>query len=98
MWTVYALNDGKPNPSQCGFGWWIREQGNHSLIEQSGAWQGFTPLISVFRLAKGDRALMILAPKDHFSLGCDFNELKSELFSLLAEPLESVQSCGVIML
>jgi len=27
------------------------------------------------------------APKDHFSLCCDFNQLKAELFSLLAEPL-----------
>jgi hypothetical protein len=29
----------------------------------------------------------ILAPKNHFSLGCDFNELKAVLFSLLAQPL-----------
>lgn len=40
------LNDGKPNPIQYCFGWWIREQGNHSLIEQSGGWQGFTCDIS----------------------------------------------------
>ena len=28
-----------------------------------------------------------MAPKDHLSVGCDFNELKAFVFSLLAEPL-----------
>jgi len=46
MWTVYALNDGKPNPGQYGFGWWIRKQNNQLLIEHDGAWQGFSCDIS----------------------------------------------------
>ena len=46
MWTVYPLNDGKPNPGPYGFGWWIREQTNHRVLEHDGAWQGFTCDIS----------------------------------------------------
>jgi CubicO group peptidase (beta-lactamase class C family) len=46
MWTVYPLNDGKPNPNQYGFGWWIRQQNDHKVIEHGGIWQGFTCHIS----------------------------------------------------
>jgi CubicO group peptidase (beta-lactamase class C family) len=46
MWTVYPLNDGKPNPAQYGFGWWMRYQGSHRVIEHDGSWQGFTCDIS----------------------------------------------------
>jgi CubicO group peptidase (beta-lactamase class C family) len=46
MWAVYPLNDGKPNPNQYGFGWWIRQQNNHKVIEHGGIWQGFTCHIS----------------------------------------------------
>ena len=46
MLTVYPLNDGKPNPNQYGFGWWIRQQNNHKVIEHGGNWQGFTSDIS----------------------------------------------------
>jgi CubicO group peptidase (beta-lactamase class C family) len=46
MWSVYPLNDGKPNPNQYGFGWWIRQQNNHKVIEHGGNWQGFTCDIS----------------------------------------------------
>lgn len=42
IWTVYRLNDGKPNPDSYGFGWFIRTQNGHKLIEHGGAWQGFT--------------------------------------------------------
>lgn len=46
LWTIYRLNDGKPNPGKSGFGWWIEKQNNHTLIEYDGAWQGFTCDIS----------------------------------------------------
>jgi len=46
IWTVYPLNDGKPNPASYGFGWFIGEQNGHKRIEHGGAWQGFTCNIS----------------------------------------------------
>jgi CubicO group peptidase (beta-lactamase class C family) len=46
IWTVYPLNDGKPNPAGYGFGWVIGLQGGHKRIEHGGAWQGFTCRIS----------------------------------------------------
>lgn len=46
IWTVYPLNDGKPNPAGYGFAWEIGEQAGHKRIEHGGAWQGFTCDIS----------------------------------------------------
>jgi CubicO group peptidase (beta-lactamase class C family) len=46
IWTVYPLNDGKPNPANYGFGWEITQFHGHKLIEHGGAWQGFTCDIS----------------------------------------------------
>jgi CubicO group peptidase (beta-lactamase class C family) len=46
IWTVYPLNDGKPNPAGYGFGWMIGKQNDHKRIEHGGAWQGFTCRIS----------------------------------------------------
>jgi CubicO group peptidase (beta-lactamase class C family) len=46
MWTVYPLNDGKPNPAGYGFAWIIGQQNGHKLIEHGGSWQGFTCRIS----------------------------------------------------
>jgi len=46
IWTVYPLNDGKPNPAGYGFGWMIGKQNDHERIEHGGAWQGFTCRIS----------------------------------------------------
>jgi CubicO group peptidase (beta-lactamase class C family) len=42
MWTVYPLNDGKPNVAGYGFGWAMGEQNGHKRIEHDGGWQGFT--------------------------------------------------------
>ena len=42
IWTVYPLNNGKPNPANYGFGWFIDQIHGHKIIEHSGAWQGFT--------------------------------------------------------
>jgi CubicO group peptidase (beta-lactamase class C family) len=46
IWTVYPLNDGKPNPAGYGFGWMIGKQNDHKRIEHGGAWEGFTCRIS----------------------------------------------------
>jgi CubicO group peptidase (beta-lactamase class C family) len=46
MWTVFPLNDGKPNSFKYGFGWRINSFNDHKLIEHGGAWQGFTCDIS----------------------------------------------------
>jgi Beta-lactamase len=46
IWTVYPLNNGKPNPGNYGFGWDITQFHGHKLIEHGGAWQGFTCDIS----------------------------------------------------
>ncbi len=46
IWTVYPLNDGKPNPAHYGFGWEINAMNGHKVIEHGGAWQGFTCDIS----------------------------------------------------
>jgi CubicO group peptidase (beta-lactamase class C family) len=48
IWTVFPLNDGKPNPAGYGFGWNIGDANGHRLIEHGGAWQGFTCDISRF--------------------------------------------------
>ena len=42
IWTVYPLNDGKPNPAGYGFGWHVAKQNDHKSIGHGGAWQGFT--------------------------------------------------------
>jgi CubicO group peptidase (beta-lactamase class C family) len=42
LWTVYPLNDGKPNWAGYGFGWFIGQPGGHRSVSHGGAWQGFT--------------------------------------------------------
>lgn len=42
MWTVYPLNDGKPNPASYGFGWMMEPMNGHRSTQHGGAWQGFT--------------------------------------------------------
>ena len=46
IWTVYPLNNGKPNPGDYGFAWEIGKQNGHKIIHHDGAWQGFTCDIS----------------------------------------------------
>jgi CubicO group peptidase (beta-lactamase class C family) len=46
IWTVFPLNDGKPNPGHYGFGWRVGALNGHKLLEHGGAWQGFTCQIS----------------------------------------------------
>ncbi len=45
IWTVFALNNGQPNPASYGFGWSISSVNGHKLIAHGGAWQGFTCFI-----------------------------------------------------
>jgi hypothetical protein len=48
LWTVFPLNDGKPNTANYGFAWSINAVNGHKVIEHGGAWQGFTCDISRF--------------------------------------------------
>jgi CubicO group peptidase (beta-lactamase class C family) len=41
IWTVFPLNDGKPNPGNYGFGWTIDSMNAHKVIGHEGEWQGF---------------------------------------------------------
>jgi CubicO group peptidase (beta-lactamase class C family) len=41
-WTVFSLNDGKPNSGNYGFAWAIASVNGHKMVEHGGAWQGFT--------------------------------------------------------
>ena len=45
MWTVYPLNDGKPNPANYGFAWAMEPMNGHKTTQHGGAWQGFTCFI-----------------------------------------------------
>jgi CubicO group peptidase (beta-lactamase class C family) len=62
IWTVFPLNDGKPNPGNYGFGWRITALNGHKLIEHQGAWQGFTCNIS--RYAGDDLTVVVLTNLD----------------------------------
>ena len=46
MWTVAPLRDGKPNCGQYGFGWFVRSEKGHHVVEHEGQWQGFETQIS----------------------------------------------------
>ncbi|MGB2663156.1 MAG: serine hydrolase domain-containing protein [Candidatus Acidiferrum sp.] len=46
MWTVFLLNDGKPNLANYGFAWRINSISGHKVIEHGGSWQGFRCHIS----------------------------------------------------
>ncbi len=69
IWTVYPLNDGKPNPAGYGFGWMIGKQNDHQRIEHGGAWQGFTCRIS--RYPDDSLTVVVLTnlDADHANLG-----------------------------
>ncbi|HKW88861.1 MAG TPA: serine hydrolase [Candidatus Acidoferrales bacterium] len=62
IWTVYPLNDGKPNPAHYGFGWSINTSNGHKVIEHGGAWQGFTCDIS--RYVDDNLAVVVLTNLD----------------------------------
>ncbi|MGC2720605.1 MAG: serine hydrolase domain-containing protein [Candidatus Acidiferrales bacterium] len=56
-WTVFLLNDGKPNWSNYGFGWEINQINGHKVIEHGGAWQGFRCHISRY---VGDQTTVVV--------------------------------------
>jgi CubicO group peptidase (beta-lactamase class C family) len=62
IWTVFPLNDGKPNPAGYGFAWSIGDQNHHKRIEHGGAWQGFTCDIS--RYADDNLTVVVLTNLD----------------------------------
>ena len=69
IWTVYPLNDGKPNPVGYGFGWMIGKQNDRERIEHGGAWQGYTSKIS--RYPEEGLTIVVLTnlDADHAGLG-----------------------------
>jgi CubicO group peptidase (beta-lactamase class C family) len=46
MWTIAPLRDGKPNPANYGFAWFVDRINGHRVIEHSGSWQGFEAYIA----------------------------------------------------
>jgi len=46
IWTVFPLNDGKPNAHGYGFGWVVDTRNGHKRIEHGGATEGFTSEIA----------------------------------------------------
>ena len=69
IWTVYPLNDGKPNPAGYGFGWMIDTQNDHKRIEHGGGWQDYTCRIS--RYPDDSLTVVVFANLDagHSNLG-----------------------------
>ena len=67
IFTVFKLNDGKPNKGGYGFGWFIKESGGHRLIEHTGNWNGFTSVMS--RYVDDGLSVIILC-----NLGLDVSE------------------------
>jgi len=62
MWTVFPLNDGKPNLAHYGFAWVIDTQNGHKRIEHGGAWQGFTT--SIIRYPQDSLGVVVLTNLD----------------------------------
>ena len=46
IWTVFPLNDGKPNSDNYGFAWEMNRINGHRVIGHGGEWQGFSCHIS----------------------------------------------------
>jgi CubicO group peptidase (beta-lactamase class C family) len=89
MWTVYPLNDGQPNPNQYGFGWWIRRQNNHKVIEHGGNWQGFTCDIS--RYPDDNLTVVVLANLD----AADPDLMAHVIAGLVDPPLSPAKLAGI---
>ncbi len=89
MGTVYPLNDGKPNPNQYGFGWWIRQQNNHKVIEHGGIWQGFTSHIS--RYPDDSLTVVVLTNLD----AADPDLMAHVIAGLVDPPLSPAKLAGI---
>src|ERR1700730_12545477 len=64
-WTVFLLNDGKPNNSNYGFAWEITSVNGHKQIDHGGAWQGFR--CHVLRYPDDSMTVAVLANSDSAS-------------------------------
>ena len=65
MWTVYRLDDGKPNWAGYGFGWFSDRQNGHRVLSHGGAWQGFTCQISRYPEDSLSVAVLTNLDSDH---------------------------------
>jgi len=86
IWTVYPLNDGKPNPANYGFAWAIDAINGHKVIEHSGAWQGFT--CSISRFVDDNLTVVVLTNLDagHSHTGSMVHHIAGMLNPALAPP------------
>jgi CubicO group peptidase (beta-lactamase class C family) len=64
-WTVFSLNDGKPNSANYGFGWEITSVNGHKQIDHGGAWQGFR--CHILRYPDDSVSVVVLANSDSAS-------------------------------
>jgi len=65
-WTVFSLNDGKPNSANYGFGWEIASvNGQHKQLDHGGAWQGFR--CHILRYPDDSVSVVVLANSDSAS-------------------------------
>src|ERR1700737_99907 len=64
-WTVFSLNDGKPNSSNYGFAWEIPSVNGHKQIDHGGAWQGFR--CHILRYPDDSISVVVLANSDSAS-------------------------------
>jgi CubicO group peptidase (beta-lactamase class C family) len=58
-WTIFVLNDRKPNSANYGFAWAIDSLNGHKMIEHGGAWQGFKTHIA--RYVDDSMTVVVLA-------------------------------------
>ena len=61
-WTVFSLNDGKPNSANYGFAWEINSVNGHKQINHGGAWQGFR--CHILRYPDDSISVAVLANSD----------------------------------
>ncbi|HWZ24268.1 MAG TPA: serine hydrolase domain-containing protein [Verrucomicrobiae bacterium] len=61
-WTVFLLNDGKPNEGNYGFGWDITSVNSHKQIDHGGSWQGFR--CHILRYPDDGISVVVLANAD----------------------------------
>jgi CubicO group peptidase (beta-lactamase class C family) len=62
MWTVFQLNNGRPNPDNYGFGWQVESANGHRIIEHGGSWNGFGTYLS--RYANGGLTVAVLENRE----------------------------------
>jgi CubicO group peptidase (beta-lactamase class C family) len=83
MWTVYRLDDGRPNWAGYGFGWFIDRQNGHRVLAHGGAWQGFTCQISRYPEDSLSVAVLTNLDSDH----SDPQVIAEVVAGLVAPPL-----------